>query len=856
MSKMCHACGSEEITMDEVNIMDPTCSTSCCKMCNPGEGSSIVTGEINWFPMDSSPCSTPYGTPVFSRENSFSSFASCFSSLGGSLTDSDFEEEIELQDTGQLNPDTLNDLMENGEGSFIQVEECRLTDIAGVDDGATFPIQEDQNISSGHPQLQTLEDSTKEKIDATNIASYSNLSSEQHQDILSNSQFIETKCGVSVENIDLEQSTVIDVEEVTSLPMPGGDIVPLNEQVMGQLDTAMENTIVYNDISNTEPDMKHGTDFDNENECLYPLVLPSFYADPHIWLPPAPENKEDDLDTVFNNYDESENNSTGWARSTLDINLSDRSKESHEDQLQKVMSEVMNGQFKILVSRFLAAEGFSLSDGGTDKNWLDIVASLSWDAALLVKPDANSGNAMDPGLYVKVKCIASGSCQQSEVINGLVFKKSAAHKQMRANVKHPKLLLLQGALGHSSTGLASINSMKQKYSCSSCGQSPEAHMYSYTHHNGTLTVLVKMLPLESSLSGKAQGKLWMWTRCLRCNAKPTHRVIISSSARNLSFGKFLELSFSTHSAAKKLSTCGHLLHRDCLRFFGFGSIVAMFIYSSVEIYSACKPPLTLEFNNRNKKDWLDLEVNNVLLKWKHLFTVIENGIQDLRTKYSTQAMREDIYERLFLEVTRMLKKEQYEVEVSLKAFNQVAIPESFAHEILGLNWLYQQLLLGFYIWDLRLLHILQYTKVNTALSDKSIQGSTGSISIQDAPSVKNIGMERNEATISSSSSFEDKAQLTDKLLIKEHELLIYQDNDNMNVMDYSLFVGVDKQKKELVFGIIDYLRQYTWDKQLESWVKTSLFVPKNLSPTVISPREYKTRFRAFMSQHFLSVPDA
>jgi 1-phosphatidylinositol-3-phosphate 5-kinase len=79
---------------------------------------------------------------------------------------------------------------------------------------------------------------------------------------------------------------------------------------------------------------------------------------------------------------------------------------------------------------------------------------------------------------------------------------------------------------------------------------------------------------------------------------------------------------------------------------------------------------------------------------------------------------------------------------------------------------------------------------------------------------------------------------------------------NMNVMDYSLFVGVDKQKKELVFGIIDYLRQYTWDKQLESWVKTSLVVPKNETPTVISPRDYKLRFRAFISQHFLSVPDA
>jgi 1-phosphatidylinositol-3-phosphate 5-kinase len=69
-------------------------------------------------------------------------------------------------------------------------------------------------------------------------------------------------------------------------------------------------------------------------------------------------------------------------------------------------------------------------------------------------------------------------------------------------------------------------------------------------------------------------------------------------------------------------------------------------------------------------------------------------------------------------------------------------------------------------------------------------------------------------------------------------------------MDYSLLVGVDKQKHEL-----DYLRQYTWDKQLETWVKTSLVVPKNVSPTVISPKEYKKRFRKFMSKYFLTVPD-
>ena len=78
---------------------------------------------------------------------------------------------------------------------------------------------------------------------------------------------------------------------------------------------------------------------------------------------------------------------------------------------------------------------------------------------------------------------------------------------------------------------------------------------------------------------------------------------------------------------------------------------------------------------------------------------------------------------------------------------------------------------------------------------------------------------------------------------------------SINVMDYSLLVGVDRQRKELVCGIIDYLRQYTWDKQLETWVKISLVTPKNMLPTIISPREYKKRFRKFMDTHFLTVPD-
>ncbi|XP_051139979.1 putative 1-phosphatidylinositol-3-phosphate 5-kinase FAB1D isoform X2 [Andrographis paniculata] len=87
---------------------------------------------------------------------------------------------------------------------------------------------------------------------------------------------------------------------------------------------------------------------------------------------------------------------------------------------------------------------------------------------------------------------------------------------------------------------------------------------------------------------------------------------------------------------------------------------------------------------------------------------------------------------------------------------------------------------------------------------------------------------------------------------------VYNDTNflnSVNVMDYSLLVGVDTHRRELVCGIIDYLRQYTWDKQLENWVKSSLVVPKNQLPTIISPKEYKKRFRKFIDTHFLSVPD-
>ncbi|CDO92951.1 unnamed protein product [Kluyveromyces dobzhanskii CBS 2104] len=78
----------------------------------------------------------------------------------------------------------------------------------------------------------------------------------------------------------------------------------------------------------------------------------------------------------------------------------------------------------------------------------------------------------------------------------------------------------------------------------------------------------------------------------------------------------------------------------------------------------------------------------------------------------------------------------------------------------------------------------------------------------------------------------------------------------MNVMDYSLVIGVDSETHSLSVGIIDCIRTFTWDKKLESWVKEKGLVGGSTKePTVVTPRQYKNRFREAMDRYILMVPD-
>lgn len=82
---------------------------------------------------------------------------------------------------------------------------------------------------------------------------------------------------------------------------------------------------------------------------------------------------------------------------------------------------------------------------------------------------------------------------------------------------------------------------------------------------------------------------------------------------------------------------------------------------------------------------------------------------------------------------------------------------------------------------------------------------------------------------------------------------------DMNIMDYSVIVGLDQH--ELVVGIIDFLRSYTWDKRVETFVKeqSSLLAgggAKGELPTVITPKQYAQRFLTFLDGVLLLSPDS
>ncbi|CAA0824501.1 Putative 1-phosphatidylinositol-3-phosphate 5-kinase FAB1C [Striga hermonthica] len=247
--------------------------------------------------------------------------------------------------------------------------------------------------------------------------------------------------------------------------------------------------------------------------------------------------------------------------------------------------------------------------------------------------------------------------------------------------------------------------------CQSCKDPAEAHVMCYTHQNANLTINVKCLP-SVKLPGEEDGKIWMWHRCLRCayvdGVPPAaQRVVMSDAAWGLSFGKFLELSLTSHTTGNRVAGCGHSLQRDCLRFYGFGNMVAFFRYSPIDILSVRLPPSILEFCGPNEQGWVRNELDELLRKARAFHAEVSNFLEEFRVKslsFVDEFSDANELHNHILELNNMLSEEKscYEGLLQLAGETPQNHDQLAPIDILEMNRLKHSLLVGSRVWDRRL----------------------------------------------------------------------------------------------------------------------------------------------------------
>ncbi|XP_018733285.2 putative 1-phosphatidylinositol-3-phosphate 5-kinase FAB1C isoform X1 [Eucalyptus grandis] len=246
--------------------------------------------------------------------------------------------------------------------------------------------------------------------------------------------------------------------------------------------------------------------------------------------------------------------------------------------------------------------------------------------------------------------------------------------------------------------------------CRSCNEPAEAHVLCYTHQQGNLTVNVKQVP-SIKLPGEQDGRIWMWHRCLKCahvdGVPPaTPRVVMSDAAWGLSFGKFLELSFSNHATANRVATCGHSLQRDCLRFYGLGSMVAFFRYSPIDILSVHLPPSKLEFNGL-QQEWLRKEAAALTDKVEKLYLEMSDVVDNFEQKsmfLGHESLDKSDLQNQIKTLKDLLKKERsdYDQELLELATMESSQQGQTTIDILEMNRALRSLIIGSRVWDRRL----------------------------------------------------------------------------------------------------------------------------------------------------------
>ncbi|KAF9929088.1 1-phosphatidylinositol-3-phosphate 5-kinase [Linnemannia zychae] len=150
--------------------------------------------------------------------------------------------------------------------------------------------------------------------------------------------------------------------------------------------------------------------------------------------------------------------------------------------------------------------------------------------------------------------------------------------------------------------------------------------------------------------------------------------------------------------------------------------------------------------------------------------------------------------------------------------------------------------------DVLIMENLFYDRKNLQVYD--LKGSRRNRFVQPSGKENEVLLDENFIEFMSESPFfirEHAKKQLNQSLVNDSQFL-----QRFNIMDYSLLVAIADDKQELLVGIVDFIRPFTWDKKLESWVKDAV---GSKEPTIVSPAQYRKRFRSAMNRHLDMVPD-
>lgn len=129
-----------------------------------------------------------------------------------------------------------------------------------------------------------------------------------------------------------------------------------------------------------------------------------------LWLPPSPLNAVDE--EVISINDEEEENAAG--EFSYKSSFKNFGRDETQNKIQSVeehkvsMKNSVVSHFRALVTQLLFVEDLAFCKENDKENWLEIITSLSWEVATLLKPNTSKEGGMDPGGYTKIKCLSCG----------------------------------------------------------------------------------------------------------------------------------------------------------------------------------------------------------------------------------------------------------------------------------------------------------------------------------------------------------------------------------------------------------------------------------------------------------------